>query len=208
MIEDVERSAGLSARDRRSPDLRRHHRVKVSILGRYMLADRREYPCQTVDMSPGGVSLTCAVMGALGERVVLYLEHVGRIEGTIARLIPGGFAVRLNATPRKRDKIASQLTWLANRENLGLPEGRTHERLTPLVTGVVLRLESGREVAARIIDISMSGVALTTASTPAIGVSLMVGRTPGRVVRHFEGGIGVQFMLPISPDLFHEGLTL
>ncbi|KQP80538.1 PilZ domain-containing protein [Methylobacterium sp. Leaf117] len=208
MIEDVERSAGLLARDRRSPDLRRHHRVKVSILGRYMLADRREYPCQTVDMSPGGVSLTCAVMGALGERVVLYLEHVGRIEGTIARLIPGGFAVRLNATPRKRDKIASQLTWLANRENLGLPEGRTHERLTPLVTGVVLRLESGREVAARIIDISMSGVALTTASTPAIGVSLMVGRTPGRVVRHFEGGIGVQFMLPISPDLFHEGLTL
>jgi hypothetical protein len=178
------------------------------MLGRYMLADRREYPCQTVDMSPGGVRLNCAVPGEIGERVVLYLEHVGRIEGTIARLSPGGFAVRLSATPRKRDKIASQLTWLANRESLGLPEGRTHERLTPLVPGVVLRLESGREVPARIIDISMSGVALSTTSTPAIGMSLMVGRTPGRVVRHFEGGIGVHFMLPISPDLFHEGLTL
>ena len=32
---------------------RRHQRVKVNLLGRYMLADRREYPCQVVDMSPG-----------------------------------------------------------------------------------------------------------------------------------------------------------
>lgn len=177
------------------------------MLGRYMLADRHEYPCQTVDMSPGGVRLVCAVPGEIGERVVLYLEHVGRIEGTVARLTSGGFAVRLSATPRKRDKIASQLTWLANRETLGLPEGRTHERLTPTQTGVVLRLESGREVAARIIDVSMSGIALSTVTTPPLGASLMVGRTPGRVVRYFQGGIGVQFMLPISPDMFHEGLT-
>ena len=58
-----------------------HQRVRVAVLGRYMLADRREYPCQTVDMSPGGVRLTCAVKGEVGERVVLYLEHIGRIEG-------------------------------------------------------------------------------------------------------------------------------
>ncbi|MCJ2036099.1 PilZ domain-containing protein [Methylobacterium sp. J-068] len=208
MIEAIARSAPRPHREGRASDLRRHQRVKVSMLGRYMLSDRREYPCQTVDMSPGGVRLTCAVLGELEERVVLYLEQIGRIEGTIARLLPGGFAVRLIATPRKRDKIASQLTWLANRDSLGLPEGRTHERLTPHVTAIVLRLESGREVAARIIDISMSGVALSTATTPPLGVSVMVGRTPGRVVRYFEGGIGVQFMLPISPDLFHEGLTL
>ncbi|GJD97226.1 hypothetical protein OCOJLMKI_4454 [Methylobacterium iners] len=192
----------------RPSELRRHQRVKVALLGRYMLSDRREYPCQTVDMSPGGVRLTCAVLGSLEERIVLYLEHVGRIEGTIARFTPGGLAVQLSATLRKRDKIASQLTWLANRDSLGLPEGRTHERLTPSQPGVTLRLESGREVAARVIDVSMSGVALTTATTPPIGASIMVGRTPGRVVRHFEGGIGVQFMLPISPDRFHEGLTL
>jgi hypothetical protein len=159
-------------------------------------------------MSPGGVRLTCAVVGDFRERVVLYLEHIGRIEGTIARLLPGGFAVQLIATPRKRDKIASQLTWLANRDSLGLPEGRTHERLTPHVAGVALRLESGREVPARIIDLSMSGVALSTATAPPLGATVMVGRTPGRVVRYFEGGLGVQFMLPISPDLFHEGLTL
>jgi PilZ domain len=170
---------------------RRHQRVRATLLGRYMLADRREYPCQTVDMSPGGVRLTCAVIGALGERVVLYLEQIGRLEGMIVRHPPRGFAMRI-----------------ANRESLGLPEGRTNERLVPNQPGVTLRLESGRFIAARIIDISMSGVALATATSPPIGTHIMVGSTPGRVVRYFEGGIGAQFMLPISPDRFHEGITL
>jgi hypothetical protein len=161
-----------------------------------------------VDMSPGGVRVTCAVLGAVGERVVLYLEQIGRLEGVIARHPPHGFAMRLNATPRKREKIASQLMWLANRENLGLPEGRTHERLVPINPGVQLRLDGGRMIPARVIDISMSGVALATATTPPIGTAVMVGSTPGRVVRYFEGGIGAQFMLPISPDRFHEGITL
>lgn len=189
-------------------DHRRHQRVHAELLGRYMLSDRREYPCQTVDMSPGGVRVTCAVIGAVGERVVLYLEQIGRLEGLIVRHPPHGFAMQLNATSRKREKIASQLMWLANRESLGLPEGRTHERLVPINPGVQLRLDGGRTIPARVIDISMSGVALATTTAPPIGTPVMVGSTPGRVVRYFEGGIGAQFMLPISPDRFHEGITL
>ncbi len=192
----------------RVADQRRHQRVRAELLGRSMLADRREYPCQTVDMSPGGVRVTCAVTGTVGERVVLYLEQIGRLEGVIVRHPARGFAMQLNATPRKRDKIASQLMWLANRDNLGLPEGRTHERLVPTNPGVQLRLDGGRTIPARVIDISMSGVALATTTAPPIGTAVMVGSTPGRVVRYFEGGIGAQFMLPISPDRFHEGITL
>ena len=200
------RAAPASGSD--ASDKRRHQRVRVALLGRYMLADRREYPCQTVDMSPGGVRLTCAVVGAVGERVVLYLEHIGRIEGAIARQTGDGFAVHLSATPRKRDKIASQLTWLANRELLGLPEGRTHARLVPDQNLVTLRLERGREIKARIIDISLSGVAISCPATPPMGTIITVGNTPGRLVRYFEGGFGVQFLLPMSPDRFHAGMTL
>lgn len=189
-------------------DQRRHQRVRVALLGRYMLSDRQEYPCQTVDMSPGGVRLTCAVVGALGERVVLYLEHVGRIEGTIARQTGDGFTVRLSATPRKRDKIASQLTWLANRELLGLPEGRSHERLVPIESAVTLRLDNGREIEARLIDISLSGVAINCAEALPLGAMVIVGSTPGRLVRYFDIGFGVQFLLPLSPDRFHAGMTL
>ena len=42
---------------------RRHQRVRVNLLGRYMLADRREYPCQVVNMSPGGMALIAPVSG-------------------------------------------------------------------------------------------------------------------------------------------------
>ncbi|HXX07680.1 MAG TPA: PilZ domain-containing protein, partial [Pseudolabrys sp.] len=40
---------------------RRHQRVRVNLLGRYMLADRREFPCQVVNMSPGGMALIAPI---------------------------------------------------------------------------------------------------------------------------------------------------
>src|ERR1700721_1746373 len=99
-----------------SEERRRFQRVHVDLLGRYMLADRREFPCQVVNMSPGGMA---------------YVDHVGRLEGIVARQFENGFAMTVAATPRKRDKLAAQLTWLANRGILGLPEDRRHGRSTP-----------------------------------------------------------------------------
>ena len=39
---------------------RRFQRLPVNLLGRYMLADRREFPCQVLDMSPGGMRRSSA----------------------------------------------------------------------------------------------------------------------------------------------------
>ena len=115
----------------RQHDRRRHQRVKVNLLGRFMLEDRHEYPCQTADMSPGSIALTTPVTGRIGERVVAYIDHIGRIEGTIVRIVDGGFAMTINATLRKKDKLAAKLTWLANRHELSLPEDRRHDRVMP-----------------------------------------------------------------------------
>ena len=108
---------------------RRFQRVRVNLLGRYMLADRREFPCQVTDMSPGGMALIAPVSGQVGERVIAYVDHVGRLEGVIARQFQNGFAMTVAATTRKRDKLAAQLTWLANRHILNLPEDRRHGRV-------------------------------------------------------------------------------
>ena len=110
---------------------RRHQRVRVNLLGRYMLADRREFPCQVINMSPGGMALIAPVAGKVGERVIAYVDHLGRLEGKIARPLQNGFAMTIAATPRKRDKLAAQLTWLANRSILNLPEDRRHGRFVP-----------------------------------------------------------------------------
>ena len=187
-------------------DRRRFQRVKVNTLGRFMLADRNEYPCQVVDMSPGGASLMTPVQGKVGERVVAYIDHIGRIEGEITRCYEGGFAMTVNATARKRDKLASQLTWLANRHVLNLPEDRRHERITPKKPFSDVVLPDGREIRAKIIDVSLSGAALALEVRPAIGSGITVGRMRARVVRHFEDGVAVEFAMPQSEDMIHNNL--
>ena len=42
---------------------RRFQRVRVNLLGRYMLSDRREFPCQVINMSPGGMAVLAPVSG-------------------------------------------------------------------------------------------------------------------------------------------------
>jgi hypothetical protein len=187
---------------------RRHQRVKVVVLGRFMLENREEYPCQTIDMSPGGLAVMAPVQGRIGERIVIYLEHLGRLEGSIVRHLELGFAATISATRRKQDKLANQLTWLANRHELGLPEDRRHERITPRQLNVLIRLSNGREGAGRIIDLSMSGAAITTAFAVPPGTAVTIGSTPARVVRQFGSGIAVEFVRPIPEDLFDEDLQL
>src|SRR5664279_3167858 len=134
-----------------------------------MLEDRREFPCQTQNMSPGSVALTTPIVGRVGERVIAYIDHIGRVEGQITRAYEGGFAMNINATLRKKDKLAAKLTWLANRHELNLPEDRRHDRVTPNITSVTVSLPDGREYRARVIDMSLSGAAVALDVKPPIG---------------------------------------
>jgi hypothetical protein len=188
---------------------RRHQRVKVNLLGRYMLADRREFPCQVVNMSPGGIALVAPVSGNPGERVIAYVDHLGRLEGKIARLLDTGFAMTVEATLRKRDKLAAQLTWLANRNILNLPEDRRHGRFIPRKTMARLILPNSNNVTCRIIDLSESGAAVAIAPElrPAVGSMVTIGKTMGRVVRHIEDGFAIEFTRLQHPDFIEENVT-
>jgi hypothetical protein len=186
---------------------RRFQRVRVNLLGRYMLADRREFPCQVTDMSPGGMALVAPVTGQVGERVIAYVDHVGRLEGVIARQFQNGFAMTVAATPRKRDKLAAQLTWLANRHILNLPEDRRHGRFTPRNPSARLILPNGINIACRVIDLSESGAAIKTDQRPDIGALVTIGKTTGRVVRHLEEGFAIEFTRLQHPDFVEENVT-
>ncbi len=96
-------------------------------------------------MSPGGMAMIAPTIGKVGERVIAYVDHLGRLEGTIARTLVNGFAMTISATPRKRDKLAAQLTWLANRHILNLPEDRRHGRFVPRNAGSTLMLPNGAD---------------------------------------------------------------
>jgi hypothetical protein len=186
---------------------RRFQRVKVHLLGRYMLPDRREFPCQVINMSPGGVALLAPGIGNVGDRVVAYLDHIGRVEGKITRIIDNGFAMTVGATPRKRDKLAAQLTWLANRDILNLPEDRRHDRIVPRNPIAVLTLEDGTKMTCRIIDLSLSGAAIAAENRPPLKSTVLLGRVQGRVVRNLEDGFALEFLHSQPIETLEESVT-
>ena len=172
-----------------------------------MLTDRREYPCQVANMSPGGAALLAPGIGNVGERVIAYLDHIGRVEGKIARIIDNGFAMTVSATPRKRDKLAAQLTWLANRDILNLPEDRRHDRIIPRNPIAAVTLPSGIVINCRIMDLSLSGAAVATDRRPEIGESVMLGRVPGRVIRSLEEGFAIEFTHPQLAETLEDSVS-
>jgi hypothetical protein len=179
---------------------RNFQRVRVKIFGRFMLEDRSEHSCQVVDMSPGNVALRSDRIGDPGEKIIAYLDHIGRIEGVVTRTMEDGFAMTILASERKRDKLAAQLTWLANKHELDLPEDRRHERVSPRNPMSVLHLMDGRQYQCRIIDLSLSGAALEIDVKPALGVQVMLGAMRAQVVRHFEDGVAIEFAVVQRPE--------
>jgi hypothetical protein len=139
--------------------------------------------------------------------VVAYLDHIGRVEGKITRIIDNGFAMTVGATPRKRDKLAAQLTWLANRDILNLPEDRRHDRIVPRNPIAVLTLEDGTKMTCRIIDLSLSGAAIAAENRPPLKSTVLLGRVQGRVVRNIEDGFALEFLHSQPIETLEESVT-
>src|SRR3984893_1693959 len=186
---------------------RRFQRVRVHLLGRYMLPDRREFPCQIINMSPGGLALLAPGIGNVGDRVIAYLDHIGRVEGKITRIIDNGFAMTVGATARKRDKLAAQLTWLANRDILNLPEDRRHDRIVPRNPIALLTLEDGTKMTCRVIDMSASGAAIAAENRPPLKSLVMLGKVQSRVGRNLEEGFALEFVHQQNSDTLEDSVT-
>jgi hypothetical protein len=175
-------------------DRRRHKRVAVTLLGRYMRQNKQEYPCKLVDVSAGGAALMSPVMPDIGERIVASFDHIGMLDGEVVREIDGGFAIKIIATKHKREKLVAQITWLVNRGEIDTNEERRHERITPRNGIVALQLAEDISLTCRVLDISISGASVATPARPMIGSEVTLGRLRARVVRHHAEGFGVQFI--------------
>jgi PilZ domain len=197
---------------RMSAERRQTPRVILSIGGRVMLEDRSEHPATAVDASLKAMTIATEVAPRLGERVVGYFYTIGRVEGTVARLNEKGFVLEIVTTLVKRDKLAGQLTWLANRDMLNLPEDRRHDRIVPRDPRIMVRQLSnptGAELPGHLIDVSRSGAAASVrGATFKKGDEVMLGTTPARVVRAFDGGIAVEFYGQVPEHMFSENIQL
>ncbi len=207
VTDQLPRHPTLAQPDQPSPkrdpaENRRHLRFEMNLLGRFMRADKQEYPCRVIDLSVGGASFLVPVDVDLGERIVAYLDQIGGVEGTVVRAFDGGFALKFSASLHKREKIAAQITWLINRSELDGIEARRpgHERVTSDNKSTVMRLMDDQEFDVTLQDVSISGASVITTARPPLGMQVTVGKLRTMVVRHHGDGVGVQFLDIQNPD--------
>lgn len=179
---------------RSKADRRRFRRVPVDLPGKLFIpATSQEYSCTVVDMSPGGASITCEVELLPDTQVVLYANAFGRFEGQVVRREGYNFGLRFLSTALKRERTAEQLTLHMNRSLLSEADLRRDDRAPARGLTRFVRYD-GQVVACEVLDLSMGGVSVKTDIKPPVGEFVLIGQLAGRVARHHEDGIGIEFV--------------
>jgi len=173
---------------------RRFRRVRVDLPGRlFTPADGKEAHCQILDLSPGGAAIACEMLPEPGTQVILYVDGFGRFEGQVMRMDDSSFGVHFACTALKRERTAEQLTLFLNKDMVDETVMRRHERTNQKGFAKFTRAD-GQIVQCEVMDISSSGVSLKTDVRPAIGEFILIAQMAGRVARHHEQGIGIEFV--------------
>lgn len=181
-------------------DRRRHNRVPVVLLGRFMRESKHEFPCKMIDVSVGGAALMAPAEPAIGEKIIAYFDQLGGLEGKVVRTFPGGFAMQFTMTSHKREKLASTLMFMLNKHEQPGIEARRHERVVLKENAQQLTLTEGLTISCEVADMSISGASILTPARPTPGSIVKLGNLNARVVRHHDRGIALEFTDVQNPN--------
>ncbi len=172
-----------------------------SFAGRYSLSDlrdgrgeRRVFQCSAVNVSPREIVFAAPVKGKIGDRVIVHIDELGKFQGAICRLLENGFVIKIAANDEEREKLAAKIEWLNNHKNCKAQEQRIDKRIVPANPCSKIILSNGTVESCRVLDLSVSGAAISADTIPDIGVVLAIGGVVGRVVRRFAGGFAIRFV--------------
>jgi PilZ domain-containing protein len=176
--------------------------VNIAVGGHYTLANwfdpqgkPRTFACQTSRVSPFRMLVSVPVVGKVGDHITSYFGDFGNLDGQISDIVAGGFLLELAMPLSMREKFANKLTWLEKKQkNPGIPDGRKQARIIPASPHSTLTFADGSTRGCSVIDMSVSGVAVSSDVQPQIGMPLAVGTCVGRVVRLLPEGFAVKFV--------------
>jgi PilZ domain len=152
----------------------------------------REFQCVVKKIASEFIELTAPITGSVGEWVVAYFDSFGQFEGPITHTYQNYFVMWIVATAEKRKKIASKIAWAKDKKS---HNRRRHERFVPRNPDAILHFSDGRSMPCKIIDYSISGVAVSADSSVEVGAVIKVGNIIGQVIRRFSEGFTVKFLI-------------
>jgi PilZ domain len=175
-------------------DRRALRRARLTIQGKIFFQERQyEEACLVLDLSPNGAGLKSACAAELGSPVVLYVDGLGRFDGTIIRHNRLYVGVQFKYSAPSRERIANRIAnYLEHGTRTHAPT-RKSPRIAIREAPHSFMLESGETHGCEIADIALSGASFKTAARPAVGQRVFFGKTTARVVRHTETGFAVMF---------------
>jgi hypothetical protein len=176
--------------------------VNVTVDGSYTLPNwydpqgkLRTFACRTTRVSPFRMIVEVPVVGKIGDRLTSYFRDFGKFEGRISDTMERSFLLELEMSRARREKLSDMLVWLEKKQkNPAIKCVRQHARFVPPNAHSTLTLADGSVHPCFIIDVSASGVAVSSPVQPPIGMPLAIGACIGRVVRLLPNGIAIKFV--------------
>jgi uncharacterized small protein (DUF1192 family) len=168
-------------------DRRRSRRARLNLRGRYLLSDGGEHPCHTIDVSTSGVAISAYLVAELGERIVAYIDELGRLEGVVARRGDGWFAIESTISRSRIERLAQKLAELSRER------GDFSDASASLSRSVELRTEFGQSFIVRLADATRVGARVIANFQLLPGTRLTLDRRPGIVVREVADGFVVEY---------------
>jgi hypothetical protein len=178
--------------------------VNIAVPGNYTLPNwydpqgkPRTFACRTSRVSPFRMMVDVPVIGKVGDRLTSYFQDFGKFDGSISDTMPGGFLLELELTRAMRVSLATKLTWLEKKQkDQDTHDVRKDARIIPVNPHSTLTLADGTHHDCFIIDMSVSGAAVSAQLQPPIGTPLAIGACVGRVIRALPDGFAVKFIDP------------
>ena len=181
--------------------------VSIAVDGSYTLPNwydcqgrLRSFACRTTRVSPFRMIVDVPVVGKVGDRLTSYFRDFGNLVGSISDTMDGSFLLELEMTRPERERLSDKLTWLEKKQAAPkLADVRRHARFIPPSSHTSLTLADGSIHSCFIIDVSPSGVAVSSEQQPPVGMALAIGGCIGRVIRTFHDGFAVKFVETYRP---------
>jgi hypothetical protein len=194
--------SGRIWRGGKGAERRKHARTPLGLRGKLFIPARGiEDDCQVVDFSPDGAGVKSSISAPVGTQLVLYVEGFGRFEGTVVVRDRTRLGVQFQSSGVKRGRTAEQLSNFAVHGMTNRVRLRSVLRTKEIPALHDFVRADGQRASCEVVDVALGGASLKTDTKPEIGELLDFGLARGRVVRHTDQGIAVEFVTGIAADL-------
>lgn len=198
---DLDERAGRVLPQRRASERRGQARRYFETPVRFMTDDAREFEGVLKDISATGVRIATDEPPPIGTSIILYVDRIGRFEGTVVRLGENEFALKMRMSGAKLARLEQSIRLFFEQEAADAPisdrrnnisDRRAHERCVVDIDEIIGLTAGGDQFECKIANLSLGGAEIITSASLSLGQLVKIGNVEGVITRVTDTGFAVQ----------------